>query len=119
VKPYARPQECRDLSGLTSPEQIVDREGLHRCIGGTGLRLNRKEAETQFLEETFVIARADPTELREPRRDLVLLRCVLGSKGFELSVTRHEHELKTVDKTVRRRPCSGGGYQVRDHATFK
>jgi hypothetical protein len=27
--------------------------------------------------------------------------------------------LKTVDKTVRRRPCSGGGYQVRDHATFK
>jgi hypothetical protein len=105
VEPDARPQECRDLAGLTGPEQIIDREGPHRCICGTGFRLNREEAETKFLEETFVIARAYPTELREPRRDLVLLRCVLGSKGCEVSITRHECELKTVDKTVRRRPC--------------
>jgi hypothetical protein len=95
VEPDPRPQECRYLAGLTGPEQIVDREGFDRRIRGTGLRLNREETETQFLEETFVVARANPTELRKPRRDLVLLRCVLGSKGREVSVTRHEYELES------------------------
>jgi hypothetical protein len=103
VKPDARPQECRDLARLTGPEQIVDREGLHRRIGGTGLRLDREETKTQFLEETFVLACPNATELHKPRCDLVLLRGIFNSKSREVSITRHDDEWKAADKSVRPR----------------
>src|SRR2546430_16334258 len=89
VKPRARPQERRDVALAARPEKVVCYQITNRGIRPVGFRLQRENAETQFLEKAFVGKASHPSEVRQSRENHLPFPGVLGLQGGEVAITRH------------------------------
>jgi len=84
------PQKRGNLFWSTGPQQLGLSERRDRSVRSSRSGLNRNQAETHLLEETFVPFPSRATEFLEARLDRGLLGPVFNSQRFDVAKGRFQ-----------------------------
>jgi len=88
VEPSPRPQERGDLLRPTGPQELGLSERRDRCIRRSRSGLDRNQAETKLLKETFVPLASGATEFLKARFNRGLLGLVFDSQRVDVAKGR-------------------------------